>query len=97
MSGNRYASRPSRRWNKSTRKRQPATGVSGPRSVAGSARRHASAAVPVSEKRGGSWLIADRCLLITQPGSQESPTMDHLHWIAHGVFLADLVIRVGLS
>ena len=23
--------------------------------------------------------------------------MEHLHWTGHGVFLADLVIRVGLS
>src|SRR5262249_30975769 len=24
-------------------------------------------------------------------------TTHHIHWLAHGVFLADLVIRVGLS
>jgi cardiolipin synthase A/B len=23
--------------------------------------------------------------------------MEHMHWIAHGIYLADLVIRVGLS
>src|SRR5215470_5724383 len=23
--------------------------------------------------------------------------MDHIHWIAHGVFLADWIIRIGLS
>src|SRR5262249_58067880 len=32
-----------------------------------------------------------------QPGCRASPAMDRLSWIAHGVFLADLVIRVGLS
>src|SRR5262249_12837687 len=30
-------------------------------------------------------------------GNEETATMDHIHWITNAVFLADWIIRIGLS